>query len=105
MLMLCLVAHAVLVCALHHHSAPQRAQSGSAALLPDDEHHSGHEPVSAGDSHCLTCRLQRDFTAGLRPPTVTVETLRASVDHQTRLLEPRSRGSLLVLSDRAPPLS
>ncbi len=102
--MLCLLAHAFFVSVTHHHNSQQYlSANATASVTADNSGGSGATPGSAGDAHCLSCRLQRNFTSNVHPASVVVQPLQEPLSRQTTLSEPRSPGSCFSFSDRAPP--
>ncbi|HXI92861.1 MAG TPA: DUF2946 family protein [Blastocatellia bacterium] len=102
--MLCLLAHAFFVSVTHHHNSPQNLSSKlTASLTTSGNDGSGATPGSAGDAHCLSCRLQRNFASNVHPASVVVQPLQEPLSRETTLSEPRSLGSSFIFSNRAPP--
>lgn len=106
LLLLGLFAHAVLLCAFHYH--PAGGYDGSEPgprIVSDCGRHSEHVPISKETSKCLSCRLQSNFLLDVRSPAwvfaLAPETIVSEQAHQ----ELRSYKTILVLSDRAPPLA
>ena len=101
--LLCLVAHALFVSATHFHGIDRLNSSAARAIAA-----TGSDPHSAtdtsGDSHCISCRLQRNFISDLRTPTVILELIPKGLICETFLSTPCLRGPFLTVSDRAPPL-
>ena len=104
--MLCLFAHALFVSVTHHHN-PAYDDSAAANACLTSEHHdkSGEAPGASHDSHCLSCRLQRNFTSSIHSATVVVQSFQAGRLRDVQQLEPRLRGSCRILPSRAPPLT
>jgi hypothetical protein len=101
--LLCLVAHALFISATHFHSI-DRSNSPAAAQITAAGSDSRGATDTSGDSHCISCRLQRNFISDLRTPSVTLELIPKGVVSETTISTPCSRGPFLTLSDRAPPL-
>lgn len=101
--MLVLLAHAFLVSVTHHHSSHPYATEATASITNDARGESGTTPGSAGDAHCLSCRLQRNFSTNVHPPSVIVQPLQEPLSRQTALCVSCATGSYYILSDRAPP--
>ena len=102
--MLCLLAHAFFVSVTHHHSSHQNlAANGAASVSTDNSGGSGPTRGSASDAHCLSCRLQRNFTSNVHPASVLVQPLHEPLSRQTTLTAPCSPGSCFIFSNRAPP--
>lgn len=101
--LLCLIAHALFVSATHFHGIDRLYSSAAAAIATTDgDSHSATD--TSGDSHCISCRLQRNFISDLRTPSVTLELFPKGLICETFLSTPCLRGPFLVVSDRAPPL-
>src|SRR6266496_3591920 len=102
--MLCLLAHAFLVSVTHHHNSPRdRSTRATANVTADNSRSSGATPGSAGDAHCLSCRLQRNFASNVHPASVVVQLLQEPLCREISPTEPRSSGACFIFSDRAPP--
>ncbi len=102
--MLCLLAHAFFVSVTHHHSSPREfAEEAIVSVTSDDGGGSGATPGTAGDAHCLSCRLQRNFTSNIHPASLVVQLVKQPLSRETTLFRPCSTSSFFILSDRAPP--
>jgi hypothetical protein len=104
--LLCLMAHALFVCFTHFHDAgqpPHGPESTSVHASSNSDPHGG--PGSAGDSHCLSCRLQRNFVSDVHAGSVIVEPILEPLNREIFLSTPHSRGLSLLISSRAPPLA
>ena len=104
-LMLCLVAHGLLVDLTHHHSLKlgRDSAAGSVAEIqrsPDAPGESG----SSRESACPSCRLHNTFSSQGRSSSVTIEFAARAVDYVALTLEPHTEGVPLLLASRAPPL-
>jgi len=102
LVMLCLIAHALLVSITHHHDGNLRTQQSSLSVGSRD---SNRTSETSNESDCLSCRLQRNFNSSLQPTLPIVEILREPLNRLGTLAEIYSRGTSLILSSRAPPLS
>lgn len=106
LLLLGLFAHAILVCAFHHHSENRGDDFGSGLrIVSDCGSHSEHVPVSNENSKCLSCRLQSHFLSAVRSPAWTFTLAVGTTVFEPARPEPRSHRTSLVLSDRAPPVA
>ena len=106
LLLLGLFAHAILVCAFHHHSADRGDDFGSGPrVVSDCGRHSEHVPVSSEGSKCLSCRLQSHFLSAVRSPAWVFALATGTTFSEQVQSEPRSYKTPLTLSDRAPPVA
>jgi len=99
-----LVAHAVFVSAAHRH--PNRTadlRQPGAIVLSDGGNFDGSRQ-SNPDSQCLSCRVQRTFTATIQSSEAILELFRQDVTREICLCLPCKLTSRLSLSSRAPPL-
>jgi hypothetical protein len=104
--LLCLMAHALFVCFTHFHDSGRNAQPlSTASVRANTNSDSDHAPDSGGDSHCLSCRLQRSFVSDTHEAPVLAEAIKQALSRASLLSVPDSRDSRLVLSTRAPPLA
>jgi hypothetical protein len=103
LVLLGLVVHALLISVVHHHGPGPREELMSATLLPAGGGSSEDAPDSAGDSHCLSCRLQRTSAYEVRSPSLTIDLIAGPVKHFALYSCLHSSGSPLILSNRAPP--
>ena len=98
-----LIAHAAVVSVVHHHAAASSSAAGrpviSAAGNSDDS------PLSNGDSQCLSCSLQRNIVSEAKPAPILVEIVLHSGHSGSVYSATASKGTILVLSNRAPPLA
>ena len=101
--LLCLIAHALFVSATHFHSIGRSDLSAAAQIAATDSGSHGATDTS-GDSHCVSCRLQRNFISDLRTPSVILELIPKGLICETFVSTPYLRGPFLTVSDRAPPL-
>lgn len=102
LLLLGLFAHAILVCAFHHHSS-DRGDDSRPSIVSDCGRHSEHVPVSKESSKCLSCRLQSHFLSDVRSPAWVFALASGVIVSEQTQPELRSYKTPLVLSDRAPP--
>lgn len=65
---------------------------------------SGPDSETGGDSHCLSCRLQRNFVSNVHTDSVLIEPLQEPASCETDKLQHALPGSSLLLFGRAPPL-
>jgi hypothetical protein len=99
-----LLAHALLLSVVHHHAIDLDAgRSIVVACAPQDS--SEGKPDSSSDSHCVSCRVQRTSISDIRSPSLVVELLLQTIDHETHVSRVSSSCPLLILSNRAPPLA
>ena len=104
--LLCLVAHALFVCTTHHHQSRRdlSAPPGTnVKVMAAGE--SGPDSQSGSDSHCVSCRLQRNFVSNVHTASVPIEPLQEPVSCETEKLQHAPSGSSLLLFGRAPPLA
>jgi hypothetical protein len=104
LLLLGLFAHAILVCAFHHHSVGRGYDSGP-QIVSDCGSHSEHVPVSSGTSKCLSCRLQSSFLSDVRSPAWVFALVSGTIVSEQARLNFFFYKTVFVLSDRAPPLA
>ena len=103
--LLCLMAHALFVCLTHHHDArPEHFSLTAASVAADDDGHSGSSTGSNGDSHCLSCRLQRSFVSDTHTTSLIVTAITEALSCEAFLSTPHSRKVSVILFGRAPPL-
>ena len=106
LLLLGLFAHAVLLCAFHYHPVGGYDDSEPGPrIVSDCGRHSEHVPVSKETSKCLSCRLQGNFLLDVRTHAWVVALVSGTVASEQSNPDLRSHESVLVLSDRAPPLA
>jgi hypothetical protein len=104
--LLCLLAHAFFVSITHHHASLHKsAPAANVTMTAENDGGSGAKPDSTDDSHCLSCRLQRNFTSNIHTATVVVQPIEEPLYVEPFLVERCSRGSSLLIFGRAPPLS
>ena len=104
--LLTLVAHGLVVNVAHHYFAKSyKAESSASTLEANQDDRSGQAPNSNDHSQCPSCQLQRAFTTGLRSPSLTIELLAEHLSYEISYTQSRSRGPVLLRSDRAPPLT
>src|SRR5215216_6230291 len=102
--LLCLMAHALFVCFTHFHDAGRAASPSSTVTVTANGDGDPHRaPGSAGDSHCLSCRLQRNFVSDAHTASVIVDSIEEPLSRAIFLSVIYSRGSRQSLSGRAPP--
>lgn len=102
--MLGLIAHAAFVSVTHHHpSSPQLAAPKAASFIANDDRGTDTAPDSGTDSHCLSCRLQRNFVSNIGTTAIVVQPLEQCSIRETILCAPSSKGASLLLFGRAPP--
>jgi hypothetical protein len=99
------MAHALFVCFTHHHDArPERFPPAAASVTATEDGNSGRSTDSNGDSHCLSCRLQRSFVSDTHTASLIVTTITEALSREAFSSAPHSRKPSLLLSGRAPPL-
>lgn len=96
--------HALWISAFHHHAIPgqsraniTRSELSSSSPVEDSRQH------AAGDSQCLSCRLQRDFASKIRPSAPQLFAALQAPRREIALVDPIPCGSPLNVSNRAPP--
>src|SRR5262245_51132076 len=103
--LLCLLAHAVLVTVTHHHKLRGESPARPRVLLE-----SSTTPVPGGwgasqsDSGCLSCSLQRNFVSDLHPFRIAVLLPSAEQWQPAPSLAP-SIERCLCICNRAPPIN
>jgi hypothetical protein len=100
-----LISHGILSVAHTHPAFSHKDNASASILIADGDDQSGHTPESNNHSQCPLCQLQRIFTTGLRSPSIILELPSEYLDREFSPAESISRGPVLVLSDRAPPLA
>ncbi|HEY7914963.1 MAG TPA: hypothetical protein VIG62_23845 [Blastocatellia bacterium] len=102
--LLCLVAHALFVCATHHHDASRDLWSSASSIVSAGaQGHSHGESDSTADNHCLSCRLQSSFVSDGEGASVFDSPEFGAVIDEVIAPEPQSRWIRLSQSGRAPP--
>lgn len=102
--MLCLIAHAAFVSVTHHHPArPQLSAPSAASFIANDTRGSNTAPDSGGDSHCLSCRLQRNFVSNIGTTALVVQPFEQPSVREAIVCVAHSDVSSLLLFGRAPP--
>ena len=101
--MLCLLGHALFVSVTHHHNSTG-VHSAAGASVSDNPGNSGASPESGSDAHCLSCRLQRNFTSNIHPSSVTIQSQYELLIRETPRYQATSRECSNLLFGRAPPL-
>ena len=106
LVLLCVIAHALVVCLFHHHTSPQTGATGSGPRVASDcTDHREHVPVTGGDSECLSCRLHRSFLSDLRPPLILIDADARAIKTFAASVEPHALALISTLYGRAPPLA
>ena len=106
LVLLCLLAHAILVSITHHHNSPvldpghMAGLESSRILIPTGW--GGGEP--GGDSACLSCSLQRSFVSDLRPIRTSAPIIIGLERRETIPLSCPSTDPCLTVCNRAPPM-
>src|SRR5262245_52236022 len=104
--LLCLIAHAVLVTVTHHHPETQRLPgTAEASIEAGGRTRSGTPLQTSKDMCCLLCSLQRHSVTEIRPISIVPVLSSEPVSLEMFVWEPSCNGVLIVLSDRAPPLA
>lgn len=105
-LLLCLVAHASLVTATHHHPAAGQAPRSAACNIEASPRDDSSGPIGTKrDNCCPSCCLQRNFVNSINPISIPPDVCPEPVTADALVLESSSNGVILVLSSRAPPLT
>jgi hypothetical protein len=102
--MLCLLGHALFVSVTHHHNSTGLRFAGDTASVSDNPGDSGASPESGSDAHCLSCRLQRNFTSDIHPSSVTIQSQSEPLMRETPHYHATCGGCSTLLFGRAPPL-
>jgi hypothetical protein len=102
--LLCLVVHALFVSATHFHGVDRIDSLHTAARIAATNGDSQGATDEGGESHCLSCCLQRNFISDVRTPSLFFELTSKGPICEIFLSEPGSCGPFLTVSDRAPPL-
>jgi len=103
--MLFLMAHGLVVCALHRHGPQAKAESATGLrLFGDDESHSSNRTTPGPDSGCVSCRMQRTFASDVRTPSMALVLPSEPVRFEMRPPLSFRNDLWLAPSDRAPPL-
>jgi hypothetical protein len=101
--MLCLLAHGLLVNAIHFHipggQQPQPARSRLKAVQKSDS----NNPLSGSHTECVSCRLQRNFVSDVVPTAVHFDLVTQSLTWGLFIPEPALQDSFSLFSSRAPP--
>jgi hypothetical protein len=104
--LLCLVAHALFVCATHRHDASRDLwPSKSSIISTGSQDHSHGKSDSSPETHCLSCRLQSSFVSEGEGASVFDPPEIGLVIREVIAPEPQSRWIRLQQSGRAPPLA
>jgi hypothetical protein len=101
--LLCLVAHALLVSITHHHGFKAGSDQSSIVVSASETGDRGAGSMSGDGSDCLSCSLQRNFVSDLQPFAVAYESLPGSETTEIRSTSRLPNGPSLTTSDRAPP--
>ena len=105
-LLLCLVAHASLVTATHHHPGAGQAPRPAACTVEASPSDGSKGPLGTNrDTCCPSCCLQRNFVNSINPISIPPDVCPEPVTADAFVLESSSNGVILVLSSRAPPLT
>jgi hypothetical protein len=103
--LLCLVTHSILVTITHHHGNGQGVPRAAACSVEASRDSNPSKPSGTnGDTCCLSCCLQRNLVAGIRPISIPPDLCPKPVSSKMFVSEPLSNGVSLILSNRAPPL-
>jgi hypothetical protein len=104
LVLLVLIAHAFFVCVTHHHDRPRNASALTTVSFTSEDGDSNDTPNSKSDSHCLSCRIQRNFESADRSHSIAVELPLETPVHEKLLSHSCLNRPALVLSSRAPPI-
>lgn len=99
------IAQGVLSVAHSHPAFSPEANTSTSILITDGDGQPGHAPQSNNHSQCPLCQFQHSFITGLRSPSLVFELPSGYLNRDFGQAESNSRGPVLVLSDRAPPLA
>jgi hypothetical protein len=103
--MLCLFAHALFVSVTHHHSSRSNSSAPSASVTAENGGESDSSPGSTSDAHCLSCRLQRNFTSNVHSASIVVQPFDEPLTIEAPNIAAAVTGSARLLFGRAPPLT
>jgi hypothetical protein len=106
-LLTCFVINALLANLIHHHYGFSIIKDplGASAFEAPPSGDSNSAPEAAGESNCLSCRLQRNLVSDSHAASVLFELPRGPLHPVSSRPDPSSPGASLLLSDRAPPIN
>jgi Protein of unknown function (DUF2946) len=103
--LLCLVAHSILVTITHHHGSGQRIPRIATCSVEASRGSDSSKPSgTSSDTCCLSCCLQHNLVAGIQPVSLPPDLSLKPVSPKVFISEPISNAVSLILSNRAPPL-
>jgi hypothetical protein len=103
-ILLWLMAHTSLVTIIHHHPGAVPVIAGAHYSVEASQGHDSNGPAgSRRDGCCLSCCLQRNFVASVRPISIPPDLSPVPVASEMFISEPSCNAVTLVLSNRAPP--
>ncbi len=101
---LCLIAHALLVNAIHFHITGCQEIAPNGPTLTASHQSDSNSPFAGGHTECLSCRLQRNFVSDVRPISLFFDSLPEPLARELLISEPRLQISFSIFSSRAPPI-
>jgi len=102
-ILLCLIAHALLVSITHHHGFRVGSDQPGILVRASEAGDQNAGSISGDGSDCLSCSLQRNFVSDVQPFAVAYESLPGSETREVLSNSPLLNGPSLVTCDRAPP--
>lgn len=102
--LLCLIAHALLVNAIHFHITGSQEVALNGPTLKTSHQNDSSNPLAGGHTECLSCRLQRNFVSDVRPISFLFDSLPEPLTRELFISEPRLQLSFPIFSSRAPPI-
>ncbi|MEW6210186.1 MAG: hypothetical protein AB1631_17600 [Acidobacteriota bacterium] len=102
--LLCLIAHALLVNAIHVHITGCQEAAPAGPILKSSHHNDSNSSPASGHTECLSCRLQRNFVSDVRPISYLFDSLPEPLTRELLISEPRLQTFFSIFSSRAPPI-
>ncbi|PYP84984.1 MAG: hypothetical protein DMF61_18180 [Blastocatellia bacterium AA13] len=99
-----LIAHAAAVTVTHHHTLLHSSNDPTALAISNSDG-AAQSPLSGSDSQCLSCGLQRNIISEIGPASFVVAIVPCSYQCRDTEVINASKTALLLLSNRAPPVS